>query len=142
MSNHSNILRKVLIMKATDLRLGNIVSVIDEPLKPDTVIILEPGIVHLMNRSEADDENNIVGTPMHQDVLASFNIPCNSWFPLGNHQVRVETQDQSGSVRVHCMGTTLELHYMHELQNLLHAMCGEDIIKHPHVHLMNETESL
>jgi hypothetical protein len=61
-------------MNATELRLGNIVAAIDEPAKPDVVIVLEPGIVQLMSRSEEDDENNILSKPLENLAQAIEEI--------------------------------------------------------------------
>jgi hypothetical protein len=135
---YTNILRKVSTMKATDLRLGNIAAAIDEPGKFDSVLILEPGTVHLMNRTEADDENNIIGVPATRKNLAEFDIPVDVQFSVGGYEVLVEIQSESGHALVHSQGISRKIDYIHELQNLIHALCDEDIIKHPYVHQMNE----
>jgi hypothetical protein len=136
--SHTNILRNLFTMKATDLRLGNIVAAIDEPGKFDSVLILEPGTVHLMNRLEADDENNIIGVPATKENLADFNIPCDMTFTTGGCDVFIEMQSAKGHALVHCQGISRKIDYLHELQNLIHVLCDEDIIKHPHVHQMTE----
>jgi hypothetical protein len=78
-------------MKATNLRLGNIVALIDQPENPYRVLMLEPGLVHLMNRYEADDENNIIGVPMSKEILEKFQIPLNSWHLRGKtNKIRIK----------------------------------------------------
>lgn len=70
----SNRLPNSLKMKATHLRLGNIVALIDQPDKLDRVLILEPGLVHLMNRNQADNENNIIGSKVTKDLFDDVQI--------------------------------------------------------------------
>ena len=126
-------------MKSTDLRLGNIVAAIDEPFKPDYVVVLEPGLVYLMGREEADDEQNIIPVPVSSEMLATYDIPCEVTFSLSGHEVRIFMQEARECASLELNGARLEFHYLHEMQNLIHALCGEDIIRHPHVHLENET---
>lgn len=126
-------------MKSTDLRLGNIVAAIDEPGKADYVVVLEPGLVYLMGREEADDENNIIPVRVGIETLATFDIPCDAPFSLAGHEVCVNVYGEHERATLHLNGARFDFHYVHELQNLIHALCGEDIIRHPHVHLENET---
>ncbi len=125
-------------MKSTDLRLGNIVAAIDEPFKPDYVVVLEPGLVYLMGREEADDEQNIIPVRVSAELLATYDIPCDVTFSVSGHEVRVITHDEQERATLEFNGVRYDFHYVHELQNLIHTLCGEDIIRHPHVHIENE----
>jgi hypothetical protein len=125
-------------MKSTDLRLGNIVAAIDEPFKPDYVVVLEPGLVYLMGREEADDEQNIIPVRVLSELLATYDIPCDVTFSVSGHEVRVVTYEDQERATLEFNGVGYDIHYVHELQNLIHTLCGEDIIRHPHVHIENE----
>ena len=62
-------------MKSSDLRIGNIVSVCYEDIvTPDTVLILEPGVVHLSSRNTPDSDRDIIGVPLHEEWLRKFNF--------------------------------------------------------------------
>ena len=74
-------------MKSTDLRLGNIAAAIDDPFKPDYVVVLEPGLVYLMGREEADDEQNIIPVPVSAEMLATYVIPCDVTFSISGHEL-------------------------------------------------------
>lgn len=124
-------------MRSTELRLGNIVAAIDEPGRPDHVIILEPGTIHLMNRTEADDELNIVPVNATPETLAAFEIPTDSAFSFSGRQVRIETGNEG--LKLHVDGLCYPFSHVHELQNLLLVTCGDDIIRHPHIHTEAET---
>jgi hypothetical protein len=124
-------------MRSTELRLGNIVAAIDEPGRPDHVIILEPGTVQLMNRAEADDELNIVPVNATSETLAAFEIPTDTTFSFSGRQVRIVAD--SDECTLHVDGTSFPFSHVHELQNLLMATCGDDIIRHPHIHTEAET---
>ncbi len=125
-------------MRSTELRLGNIVAAIDEPGRPDHVLLLEPGSVHLLNRSETDDENNIIPVDATPETLAAFEIPTETTFSFSGRQVRIEKG--TTGMTLHVDGECYPFSHVHELQNLLHATCGDDIIRHPHIH--SETESV
>lgn len=124
-------------MRSTELRLGNIVAAIDEPGRPDHVVILEPGTVHLMNRSEADDELNIVPVHATPETLAAFEIPTDTSFSFSGREVRIESA--SAGMVLHVDGKSFPFSGIHELQNLLMSTCGDDIIRHPHIHAEQET---
>lgn len=126
-----------LTMRSTELRLGNVVAPIDEPVKPDHVIILEPGTVHLMNRAEGDDELNIVPVNATPEMLAAFEIPTDTTFSFSGRQVRIESF--ADGVKLHVDGACFPFSHVHELQNLLMATCGDDIIRHPQIHTEPET---
>jgi hypothetical protein len=124
-------------MKSTELRLGNIVAAIDEPGRPDHVLILEPGTVHLMNRAEADDELNIIPVSATPETLAGFEIPTDNTFSFSGRQVKITAGN--GSMQLQVDEASFPFTYVHELQNLLLATCGDDIIRHPHIHAATET---
>jgi hypothetical protein len=68
-------------MKASDLRLGNIVGVCYEtPLVPEQVIVLEPDAVHLSNRKYPDSDRDIVGIPLSEKWLTDLKFRYNSAF--------------------------------------------------------------
>jgi hypothetical protein len=121
-------------MKATNLRLGNVVALVDQPESPDQVLILEPGLVHLMNRDEADDERNIIGVPVSEHVLAQYQIPFNCWHESGTIEIFIDIpQDQEQAI-LHCQGIKRNVFFLHEIQNLVFDLTGEDIIRHRHIH--------
>ena len=123
-------------MKATELRLGNIVAAIDEPGRPDVVIVLEPGVIHLMTRTEADDENNVVGLPVTQELLSEHGI--GEEVLLGGKTFRILGGGEPGTFRLRMGDWTFPFTCLHELQNLVHALCGEDLITHPYIHFVGE----
>lgn len=118
-------------MQSSALRLGNVVAAIDAPQQADYVLILEPGTVHLMERAEADDEQNIIPVAANPDTLARFDIPCGQAFLLSDKLVSIEARAEQMHLQVNDL--QLPFTYIHELQNLLHAICGEEIIRHPHI---------
>ena len=61
-------------MKSTMFRIGNIVTVCYEDTIPDTVLILEPGLVHLSRRLAADNENDIAGVRLTVNILESMQF--------------------------------------------------------------------
>ncbi|MDQ2720433.1 MAG: hypothetical protein M3Z26_11845 [Bacteroidota bacterium] len=62
-------------MKSSDLRIGNIVAVCyEEKVIPDTVVVLEPGVVHLASRNNPDSDRDIIGVPLHEEWLKKFNF--------------------------------------------------------------------
>jgi hypothetical protein len=122
------------IMKATNLRLGNVVALFDQPENPDRVLILEPGLVHLMNRDEADDEKNIIGVPVSEQVLAQYQIPFNCWHKSGTTKIYIDILQDPERATLHCQGIKCNVLFLHEIQNLVFDLTGEDLIKHHHIH--------
>jgi hypothetical protein len=124
-------------MKATELRLGNIVACIEEPGKPDVVILLEPGVVQLMNRSEEDDENNVIGVPLTSDLLSSYGIGEETH--VSGKALRILQGADSDHFLLRVGENMHPVRFVHELQNLVLALCGEDLIKHPYIHFVGES---
>ena len=122
------------IMKATNLRLGNIVALVDRPEMPDRVLILEPGLVHLMNRDEADDEKNIIGVRVSEQVLAQYQLPFNCWHESGTIEIFIDVSQDNEQAILHCLGIKRNVFFLHEIQNLVLDLTGEDLIKHHHIH--------
>lgn len=124
-------------MKATELRLGNIVAVIDEPSKADMVIVLEPGTVQLMSRQEPDDENNIVPFPLSRELFSEHGIVAET--SVSGMKVRILDGTEPGIFTVTVGESTYQVRHMHELQNLVHALCGDELIKHPYIHWVGQS---
>lgn len=55
-------------MKATELMLGNKVAQVHDH-KPDNIVALEDGMVHLADNKLADDERDIEGVPLTTWIL-------------------------------------------------------------------------
>lgn len=121
-------------MKATQLRLGNIVALIDQPDKLDRVLILEPGLVHLMNRDQADDENNITGVIVNRDLLESLDIPTNIWLLNGRAKIGITIKGGKEQITLQCGGIERIVYFLHEIQNIIFELTGEELIKHKHIH--------
>lgn len=121
-------------MKATNLRLGNVVALVDQPESPDRVLILEPGLVHLMNRQEADDERNVIGVPVSEQILAQYQIPFNCWHQSGTTKIFIDVRQDREQVVLRCQEIRLRICFLHEIQNLVFDLTGEDLLKHHHIH--------
>ena len=113
-------------MKASELRLGNIVAVCYETsLVPQEVIVLELGVVHISNRKYPDSDRDIVGIPLSEHWITEFKFRYNSGFEhWSNHNVVIwkipdatkpywEVESKAGSWKIA---------FVHELQNLLHIL--------------------
>jgi hypothetical protein len=121
-------------MKATHLRLGNIVALIDQPENLGRVLILEPGLVHLMNRDQADDENNIIGVAVSKELLESFKIPINTWVLNGRAKIDISFKGGKEQITLQCAGTERPVYFLHEIQNKIFEFTGEELFKHKYVH--------
>lgn len=126
-------------MKATELRLGNIVAAIDDPEKPDVVMLLEPGVVQLMSRPEADDENNIVGVPITPQALTGFQVDIEDLVDPGGRPLRFQPGDVEGTLRLAYGDEIHILRHMHELQNLVFSLSGRELFMHPYLHFIGES---
>jgi hypothetical protein len=107
-------------MKASDLRVGNIVSVCyEDDITPDTVLILEPHVVHLSNREFADSDRDIIGVPLSKEWLMHFNFNYQSkqriWCRNG---IIIRLLKNKWTVKWNSLNREIE--FVHQLQDLLH----------------------
>jgi len=121
-------------MKATDLRLGNLVAPFQEPDRPDHVILLEPCLVHLLGDTAPREEHDVTGVPLDARQLHRCGIPHREWFLLGRHRVYISVIHPRSHVQVHVDRHLFRVSQVHELQNLLFDLTGEHILTHPHIH--------
>ena len=110
-------------MKASDLRLGNIVSVCYEnDTMPDTVIVLEPDVVHLSNRDYPDSDRDIIGVPLQEKWLRIFKFKYN--FHSGEWTFdkiiikKIETA-KTNTWLVQSEKFKLKIEFVHQLQDIL-----------------------
>jgi hypothetical protein len=112
-------------MKATDFRIGNIATVCYEDLKPDIIIIIEPGLVQLANRPHPDDERDIAGvciTLQNMDNLKFMEKSKGLCFSIHISEAEgVEISLLIGKYTVRCK-------YLHELQNVFYCFTGNELI--------------
>lgn len=117
-------------MKASDLRIGNIVGVCYEDiLIADQVIILEPGVVHLSSRKNADSDRDIVGVPLQEEWLRKFNFKYNSHSDKWKLNKIIIKKIQSGNVNIWLVQSKtlqLKIAFVHQLQDLLHVLVKSD----------------
>lgn len=121
-------------MKATQLRLGNIVGLKGDPLKIDHVLMLEPGLIHLESGSDYEQEEHIREIPIRAHVLDHYGIPANNWFYLGGIRMYIGLLTGIRDVQLHIDKHLFTVRSMHELQNLIHDHSGQDLIVLPHIH--------
>jgi len=121
-------------MKATDLRLGNLVATVHRPDEPDFVLMLEPCLVQLLGDTLFQEEHDIIGVPIDASRLHRWGIPHREWFPMGLSKVYVSVLYPRSSVQVHVGRYLHKVTCLHELQNLLFDLTGEHLITHPHIH--------
>jgi hypothetical protein len=112
-------------MKATDFRIGNIVTVCYEDGKPDMVIIAEPGLIHLASRPHADDERDITGVPITFDKLSLLDFAKKSkGIPF-----EIDMLEADKAILTVSIGNYIvSCRYWHELQNLFFLITGEELI--------------
>jgi hypothetical protein len=111
-------------MKSASFRVGNIVSVCYGNFKPDTVIILEPGLVQLAGRPHPDDERDIIGVFLTLKKLAEINfVEKNRGLHFSIHTTDKDKIELSLSIGKHIV----RCKYWHELQNLYFSITGEEI---------------
>ena len=113
-------------MKASDLRIGNIVSVCYEnDIVPDTVIVLEPDVVHLSNRKYPDSDRDIIGVPLSTTWLKKFEFNYNpvlkNW-ECKNTLIKKLSSDSKNYWELQSKAGLLRISFVHELQNLLHVL--------------------
>ncbi len=121
-------------MKATQLRLGNLVRLTTDPSCIDHVLILEPGQVHLESGKDYEEEGNITGVPLREGLLGRYGIPSNKWFYLGGVRVYVGIEQGRTHSMLHIDKWMFRIKYVHELQNIAFDMTGEELITHPNIH--------
>ena len=113
-------------MKSSDLRIGNIVAVCyEDRATPDTVLVLEPGVVHLSNRKNPDSDRDIVGVPLQEEWLRKFNFKYNSHSDEWKFDVIIIKKIQSGNVNTWLFQSKtllLNIEFVHQLQDLLHVL--------------------
>ncbi len=113
-------------MKVTELRIGNIISLLYDPEKFGVVIALDHcGTVHISNREYPDEIRDIVGVGITQKLLAQFGYETYIYFKgteirllFNNKQVDVTIDDT----------THYKIRFMHELQNLIYINTGQELI--------------
>ena len=112
-------------MKSSDLRIGDIVAVCYENIvTPDTVIVLEPGVVHLSSRNNPDSDRDIIGVPLQEEWLRKFNFKyhfhSDEWRLDEVFIKRHEKEIYIWLVRFETFQT--KILYVHQLQNILHVL--------------------
>lgn len=113
-------------MKASDLRIGNFVGVCyDDIFIADQVIVLEPGVVHLSNRKYPDSDRDIVGVSLCEDWLRkldfNYNPVLDGW-KYKNIIVKTMSYESTNYWVWQSKAGLLKITFVHELQNLLHAL--------------------
>ena len=113
-------------MKASDLRIGDIVGVCYEDiLIADQVIILEPGVVHLSSRKNPDSDRDIVGVPLQEEWLRKFNFKYNSHSEEWKFDEIIIKKIQSEKMNMWLVQSEtlqLKIAFVHQLQDLLHVL--------------------
>jgi hypothetical protein len=121
-------------MKATQLRLGNIVGLTADPHAIDHVLMLQPGLVHLESGTDFEEEGFISEVRVSAGLLARYGIPENNWFYLGGIRMYIALLPGARSAQLHIGKLLFKFRYMHELQNLVFDHTGHELIQHPHIH--------
>lgn len=111
-------------MKASDLRLGDIVGVCYETLLiAGTVVVLEPDVVQLSNRKYPDSDRDIVGIPLSENWLTqlkfSYNVALCHW-SYRDVVIRRIPITKKPFWEVELKATSLKISFVHELQDVLH----------------------
>lgn len=107
-------------MKSSDLRIGNIVSVCYEnEIVPDTVIVLEPDVVHLSNRKYPDSERDIIGVPLNEEWLRQFHFTYRSkqmvWL---RDEIIIKKLTNKWMAKWNTLN--IEIEFVHQVQDLIH----------------------
>jgi len=115
-------------MKATHLRIGDIVSPIDV-YQPQKVAALEDRTVHLAWRQYPENENEIVPVLLNFNFFDSLAIDIAPMLVQNGFKILGR---QGGNFRVlfrmNDFSPEIELTYVHELQNLYQLITGIDLI--------------
>lgn len=113
-------------MKASDLRLGNIVGICYQTLlTADEVVVLEPDVVHLSHRKYPDSDRDIVGIPLCDNWLTHFKFSYNVALSHWNYRDVVISRIPNTTKpvwEVESKVASLKISFVHELQNLLHTL--------------------
>ncbi len=117
-------------MKASDLRIGNIVGVCYEDIFiADEVVILEPGVVHLSSRKNPDSDRDIVGVPLHEKWLRKLNFNYDShsdeWKFDEMIIIKIKSEKENRWL-VQTKALKLKIEFVHQLQDLLHVLVKSD----------------
>lgn len=108
-------------MKATDLRIGNVVSVCYEnDIIPDTVIVLEPDVVHLSNREYPDSDSDIMGVPLNNEWLIHFSFIYHSELEVWSSDEIIIKKLPNNNWIAKWNTLKREIEFVHQLQDLLH----------------------
>lgn len=110
-------------MKSSDLRIGNIVAVCyEDVVTPDTVLLLEPGLVHLSKRKYADSDRDIIGVPLHEKWLRKFkfryNFHSDKW-TLNKIIIKKAENERTNMWLIQCEKFKLKIEFVHQLQDVL-----------------------
>jgi hypothetical protein len=110
-------------MKSSDLRIGNIVAVCYEDIvTPDTVLLLEPGVVHLSSRNNPDSDRDIIGVALHEEWLRKFNFKYNlhsdEW-TFNEIVIKKIKSDNTNTWLAQSETFKLKIGFVHQLQDLL-----------------------
>src|ERR1700739_3989717 len=101
-------------MKSTDLRIGNLATVCYEDRKPDTLIVLDPGMVHFASQKRSDNEVDVIGVYLTVEKLIEIDFfkKCKgrSFTVVATKSGKVEVVVSMGKHQRRCK-------YLHELQN-------------------------
>lgn len=107
-------------MKSSDLRIGNIVSVCYENgVAPDTVIVLEPDVVHLSNREYPDSDRDIIGVPLNKEWLLHFGFVYHLELEIWcSGEIVIRELPNNWIAKWNTLKKEIE--FVHQLQDLLH----------------------
>ena len=113
-------------MKASDLRIGDIVSVwYEDKVIPDTVVILEPDVVHLSSRKYADSDRDIIGVPLQEEWLSKFNFEYDLHSDEWTFNKIIVKKIQNEHVNIWLLrseNSKLKIAFVHQRQDLLHVL--------------------
>lgn len=107
-------------MKSSDLRIGNIVSVCYEnEILPDTVIVLEPDVVHLSNRKYPDNDRDIIGVPLSEEWLHQLHF---IYHPrqIAWHRGEIIIKKLTNKWMAKWNTLKIEIEFVHQIQDLIH----------------------
>lgn len=119
-------------MIASECRIGNIVALCDGQV-PDTISAIEPGMIHLSGRHLPDDERDIEGVFFTIEKLEE-------WGEITDKKLTITIDRKKILFSIRKLGRrcviffckdefspSLQLNYIHELQNLVFALTGKEL---------------